>query len=115
MSIDLSKLSVAELKTLARNVEKAIVANDARRRKKARAAMEKAAKEFGLSVEDILTEEAPKAKRAYKKKPGPKPGKAKPKYRNPDDAKQTWSGRGRRPAWFIAATSAGKSPEELEI
>ena len=36
-----------------------------------------------------------------------------PKYRNPENACETWSGRGRPPAWFDRAMHAGRSPEEL--
>jgi DNA-binding protein H-NS len=42
-------------------------------------------------------------------------GKVKPKYRNPGDANQTWSGRGKRPNWFRAALAAGKKEKELLI
>jgi len=35
------------------------------------------------------------------------------KYR--DGAGNEWSGRGRRPAWFVAALAAGRSMEELEV
>lgn len=38
-----------------------------------------------------------------------------PKYRNPDDAGQTWTGRGKRPRWVQAHLDAGKPIEALEI
>jgi len=40
---------------------------------------------------------------------------AKPKYRNPADHSQTWSGRGKRPRWFAAALAAGKKEKDLSI
>jgi hypothetical protein len=40
---------------------------------------------------------------------------ATPKYANPADQSETWSGRGRKPRWFVAALKAGKSPEDLAI
>jgi DNA-binding protein H-NS len=42
-------------------------------------------------------------------------GKVKPKYRNPADATQTWSGRGKRPRWFHAALTSGKKEKDLLI
>lgn len=42
-------------------------------------------------------------------------GKVKPKFRNPADAEQTWSGRGKRPRWFNEALKAGKKDKELLI
>jgi DNA-binding protein H-NS len=34
-------------------------------------------------------------------------GKVAPKYRNPDNARETWTGRGRRPRWLLARLSKG--------
>lgn len=38
---------------------------------------------------------------------------SKPKYRDPNTG-ETWSGRGRKPAWFVAAVSGGASLESLK-
>ncbi len=38
-----------------------------------------------------------------------------PKYRNPDDYDQTWSGRGKRPHWFKNALAAGRNERDLLI
>ena len=37
-----------------------------------------------------------------------------PKYRNPGNHKQTWTGQGRRPNWVLAHLSGGGRMEELE-
>ena len=37
------------------------------------------------------------------------------KYRNPDDANQTWTGRGRKPLWVVDALANGASMISLEI
>jgi DNA-binding protein H-NS len=42
-------------------------------------------------------------------------GKVKPKYRNPADPSQTWTGRGKRPRWFSAAISSGRKEKDLLI
>ena len=45
-----------------------------------------------------------------------RPKKAvKPKYRNPEDPDQTWSGRGRKPEWVNAWLESGKELSELAI
>ncbi|MFG5381901.1 H-NS family nucleoid-associated regulatory protein [Yoonia sp. R2-816] len=50
------------------------------------------------------------------RKTAKKPKKASiPKYANPDDRTQTWTGKGRKPEWFKAAMAAGKTPEQCEI
>lgn len=38
-----------------------------------------------------------------------------PKYRNPDNAEQTWAGRGRQPKWVEAALASGKTLDDLKI
>jgi DNA-binding protein H-NS len=53
-------------------------------------------------------------------KPGKKPtagirAPAPEKYRNPKNAAETWSGRGRYPAWVRDALAAGATLESLAI
>lgn len=100
----LTEYSLSDLKTLQKKVEKAIATYDARKKKAALAELEAKAKEMGYSLAELTG------------------GKAKPvkaagiaKYGNPDDPSQTWTGKGRRPAWFVAALEAGKKAEDLEI
>jgi DNA-binding protein H-NS len=38
-----------------------------------------------------------------------------PKYRNPDNPAETWTGRGHRPRWLEAQLAAGKTLADLEI
>lgn len=38
-----------------------------------------------------------------------------PKYRNPANSAETWSGRGRMPGWIRRALASGQALEELEI
>lgn len=38
-----------------------------------------------------------------------------PKYRNPDNPSETWSGRGRKPRWLTAALKTGKKLRDFEI
>ncbi|MFU1477746.1 H-NS family nucleoid-associated regulatory protein [Roseovarius sp. C7] len=41
--------------------------------------------------------------------------KLPPKYRNPSDASQTWSGRGRKPNWLQDAVKKGAKLEDFAI
>ncbi|ULU27308.1 H-NS family nucleoid-associated regulatory protein [Dyella terrae] len=62
----------------------------------------------GFSVEDIFgSARAGKARRSG--------GTVAPKYRNPADPEQMWSGRGKRPRWFNDALKAGKKEKDLAI
>lgn len=38
-----------------------------------------------------------------------------PKYRNPNNPTETWSGRGRQPRWLTAALKSGKKLRDFEI
>jgi DNA-binding protein H-NS len=38
-----------------------------------------------------------------------------PKYRNPDEPFETWSGRGKQPRWLIAALKTGRKIDEFMI
>ncbi|MDE0347571.1 MAG: H-NS histone family protein [Boseongicola sp.] len=105
---NLAKLSERELKALKRGVENELKTSRARTiaaaTKELQDAAQKIAKKHGLTVSDVLGK-----KRKHRKPPVP------PKYRNPNDLGQTWSGRGRQPAWFREARDKGKSAKSLEI
>ena len=102
--IDLSKMSMDELKQLRKDAEAAIKGFAERRRAEAMKAIEAVAKEHGMSVDEIVGGKG-KSRKA----------KAPAKYANPENPAETWSGRGRQPAWYKAAIEAGKSPKSLEI
>lgn len=104
MSLDLNSLSVKELRDLQVQVVRAIATFEDRARKAAAAALEEVAKAHGFTLADFAGNAAPK-KRAP----------AGAKYANPADKSQTWSGRGRKPHWYIAAIAAGKKPEDLSV
>lgn len=105
---DLSKMSLAELKALKKNVEKEIKDFRNRARTAAMKDLEAAAKKHGLSVDEIVGKKG-KGRGKAKKTTAPA------KYKNPADPNQKWSGRGRQPAWFKEALAKGKSMKSLEI
>lgn len=98
--IDLSNLSLAELKQLRKDVEKTITGFEARKKNEALVALEAKAAELGFSLSELTS--------------GTKKISA-PKYRNPDDSTQTWTGRGRQPEWFKTAIASGTSTDALKI
>lgn len=102
---DLSKMSMDDLKALKKDVEKAIAGYVNRKRDEALKEVQAVAKKHGLSVSDLVGSKGKAKNKAA----------APAKYRNPADSSQTWSGRGRQPAWYKAAVKAGKSPKSLEI
>lgn len=109
MAIDLSQMSVAELQQLAKDVEKALKVAAETERKTALQAARFAAQEHGFELDELMSDAG-----AAKVK-GKGAAKNPPKYRNPENPDQTWSGRGRRPAWIAQAEASGKSLEDLAI
>lgn len=104
MNIDLDALDLTELKKLQKDVDKAINEYQDRRLSEARAKLEAEARAMGFSLAELLDG---KKKATAAKSP--------PRYRHPEDASVTWTGRGRKPAWVIEHIEAGKPMEELEI
>lgn len=105
MQFDLDNMSRSELEHLRVAVEKAIKSVDVRELQKAREAAERAAAEHGFTLADLT------GGVKTRKSSGP----VKAKYRNPADATQTWSGRGRKPQWIKDAEEAGTDLESLAI
>lgn len=102
MDLNLEEMSRADLTKLIADAQKALKTVDTRRLAEAKLAAEKAAKEFGFSLEEVLVSNG-------------KATKGAPRFANPDDASQTWTGRGRKPKWVIAALDAGQSLDDLAI
>jgi DNA-binding protein H-NS len=46
---------------------------------------------------------------------GGRRGPVAPKYRNPENAAETWAGRGLKPRWLTAAVKSGKKLEDFAI
>ena len=107
MGIDLTGLSPAELDALAKDIEARKVEVEKEAKQNAYAEMLAVAEKHGVAFEDVIALHGSKGRKSG--------AKAAAKYANPEDASQTWSGRGRKPAWVHAALEAGKSIEDLEI
>jgi len=125
MSIDLSKLSSAELKDLGKRITKEVRVRAVRETKEAeRAAAEKTKEVFlqmrdlaakhGLTVEDVLATGG-KKRRRHGSGTAPTGPKSAPKYRNPKEPTKTWTGKGRKPGWIVEALDKGKKLEDFAI
>lgn len=112
MKPDLKSMTRKELEKLKTNVEKALEKLAEKDKKTALAAAQKAAAAHGFTLADITGELSAPKKR--KTRTGPK-SPSVPKYRNPANADQTWTGKGRQPDWFKSAIAAGTSPDAMEI
>ncbi len=68
---------------------------------------------FGGKSVSTKTTRATKAKKATTK--GRKLGKVPPKYRNPANPTETWTGRGKQPRWLADLVKKGRKPEDFLI
>jgi DNA-binding protein H-NS len=89
---------------LQKDLAKAISTYEDRHKSEARAKLEAIAKEMGYALADLIGVEV-NATRAP----------AAAKYRHPENAALTWSGRGRKPQWFADHIISGKDPSDLAV
>lgn len=100
---DLENMTPEELETLKKDVDKAMILAEKKKRAEALEAARATAKDHGYALEDLI-EGAGNTKR-----------KVAPKYKDPKDPTNLWTGRGRRPLWVQAALDEGKTLEDLAI
>lgn len=105
MKINLDEMSLKDLKDLAAKVQKAIVSFEERKKREALAQIEETAKKLGFSLAELTGETKAKRRRAT----------VAPKYANPKNRAETWTGRGRRPRWVEEALKSGKTLDDLKI
>lgn len=103
-TIDYDKFDRSDLLNIMKEIPLELKKRDKSMKKELREKMHKLAEEAGYSLDDIIV--------GTKVKPTKK---AAPKYQNPEDDSVTWTGRGRKPLWIIAALESGLSLEDLAI
>jgi DNA-binding protein H-NS len=103
--INLEEMNLHELKNLLKQVTKLIESYEDRKKQQALEELKAKAQELGFSLSELTGGVAPKIKRKS----------AKPKYRHPEDASITWTGKGRQPDWFKKAVIGGVSPDDLLV
>lgn len=99
---NLEKMSVEELQQLQKDTAKAIANFEDRKRADAIAELETVAQKHGFKLADLVG-----GKKAKVASPA--------KYKHPENASLTWTGRGRQPTWIKEGLAAGKSLEDFAI
>ena len=103
-SVNFGRMSVKQIDEL---IQEALQAKEVKRsedRTRLREQFAKEAAEKGFSLADLAG--------GYKATRAKSTGKHQ--YRNPLDASQTWTGRGRRPIWLDKQLKAGKVLKQFE-
>lgn len=105
--MDLSTLSIAELKSLQEKIPGEISRREKDEKARIRKEIEDLAKKNGYSLNELLGEAAEKVAKVKKA--------VAAKYRHPEDHSLTWTGRGRQPKWVAAFLASGGSLERLAV
>lgn len=116
--VSLASMSLGELKKLHTKIINEVQKRERLSKLDVLKRIEQVAREAGLSVADLVGGKSgaafslPKASGPAKRG---KTGKVKPKYQNPNNLSQTWTGRGRKPDWVKAHLGTGRALEALLI
>ena len=107
--MDLSKLDTAELRKLAQDVERELASRIKSEQETARNEILRIAQRVGVPLSAFLGS-------AGQKKSGGAPGRrVAVQYRNPNNASQEGTGRGRQPAWVKEWAAQHKSIDGLKV
>lgn len=125
MSDNYSSLSLDKLRKEKAKIEKAISLKEDKDKKEAMAKVVAIARDSGIDLAELVASTTRKARASSaskaapavrrKKKVSAKRGKVAPKYRNPADAEQTWTGRGKQPVWVREHLENGGTLESITI
>lgn len=113
-----SSWSIDKLNKEVQKIQKVIAAKESRDKKATLAKLVSVARKSGFELHELVDVEAPKKARTVRAKPaakGKKRGKVLPKYRNPSNGKETWTGRGRQPVWVRNLIASGGSLDDVTI
>ena len=102
---NLDSMSYRDLLELQQRVEVAIEERKLAEREEVRRKIEALALDSGFDVDEVVG----------KARSSKKGGKVPPKYRNPKNPAETWTGRGRQPRWLVAEIGRGKKIDSFLI
>jgi DNA-binding protein H-NS len=102
--MELSNLSLAELRNLQDQVKQEMKKREHRDLVKAREQIMAIAQSVGIPLKELIATNVKV-----------KTGTVAVRYRHPDDASQQWTGRGRQPKWVKEWVESGKSIDLLRV
>ena len=108
MKPDISDLSVEDLKRLQAEAEALIASKKDQAIEDAYNQIIAIAENVGYSVEELLELGEQKRKKTTRTA-------VEPRYRNKNNAEETWTGRGKQPRWLVAELEKGAKLEDFLI
>jgi len=106
---NIDNLNLPDLHVLQVNVENRIGEIEKKQVDRLREKFKKETEAQGISFDLVI------GKIRARKRASAKRARAEPKYQNPRNSKDQWSGRGRKPKWVDAALKSGKKMDDLLI
>ncbi len=103
--MDLSNMTAADLRALQDTIQRELKKREGQEIANARSQIMAIAQSVGLPLKDLIGSSGMRAKS----------GPVAVQYRNPDNASEQWTGRGRQPKWVKAALEAGKALDSLRV
>lgn len=101
--VDLTELSVEDLRAITQNAQNIIIHKQTQRLRDAYEMFEEIAEEAGSSIEEILSMgEDIKQERSVR-------------YRDPKNPENIWTGRGRKPNWLLEEVAKGNHIEDFAV
>ena len=104
--MDLSNLSVAELRALQESITEQLKKREQQAIASAREQILAIAQSVGVPLGELINSIKPSQKEK---------AVVAVQYRNPDDTTEQWTGRGRQPKWVKAWIDAGKSLDLVRV
>jgi len=108
--MDLSNLSLGDLRNLQEQIKQEMKKREVQEVQKAREQILAIAQSVGMPLKDLISASGRGGKLA-----GGNTGTVAVRYRNPDNASQQWTGRGRQPKWVKEWVEGGKSLDKLRV
>lgn len=106
--LEYNNLSENELQAVISNATKALNNKKVQKQKEVKAKIKALASSIGISVRLKDNDSQSYAQKAKAKS-------VPPKYRNPNDGSQTWTGRGIAPKWMQELNKSGRDKSEFLI
>ncbi len=107
--MDLTKLSRKDLTKLGKDIDRELKKRERKAKAEAKKKIQAIAQEAGFAVSELVQEVKPTKRKSGKR------AKAKVKFRDPKNSKNTWAGRGRMPKWMVAEIEKGKKKEDFAV
>lgn len=102
--MNLSTMTMIELRNLQDKIEQEIGSRERQDLSKAREQIMAIAQQAGIPLKQLILDGL-----------HPRTGKVAVRYRNPDNAAEQWTGRGRQPLWVKNWVESGKSIDLLRV